>query len=378
VDVLMALPLDDPDWRLRWPRDLFIAELQSVRLLPVDPGDPVWLLLREAFSGPAPADAAKGVGVSGYDQTLGGLARRALAVQLRRQAVDELFERQGELREVALVPYRINRLREVANANGPDWERAKRDFIDLFAELDRTGYFDRSWGMDCVDNPRASTAVTTTFTNALGIDGLYPFVPAAWSQDLFLSIVEVTHDAAARPRIIERYHDFGGCGAHYGSYAGGPGQAVFRFRMARIFASCQVPFRIARSGEDLGRVVAVSDDAREDLIASAPDDVPATERDEVIHAIALFRARGATREHRRSAIAVLARVLESHRSTLKMNLLKRDEGALFQLANEFDIRHRKDGQKTEYDDAFLDWVFWWYLGTIELLSRLRERDKAAL
>ncbi len=30
-----------------------------------------------------------------------------------------------------------------------------------------------------------------------------------------------------------------------------------------------------------------------------------------------------------------------------------------------------------YDEAFLDWIFWWYLGTVELTNRLINRDGAA-
>ncbi|MFE3184251.1 hypothetical protein ACFXKR_25775 [Streptomyces violascens] len=27
-------------------------------------------------------------------------------------------------------------------------------------------------------------------------------------------------------------------------------------------------------------------------------------------------------------------------------------------------------QRGEYDDAFLDWILWWYLSTVELTNRL--------
>jgi len=30
--------------------------------------------------------------------------------------------------------------------------------------------------------------------------------------------------------------------------------------------------------------------------------------------------------------------------------------------------------KASYDPVFLDWVFWWYLATIELTDRLLRRD----
>jgi hypothetical protein len=54
---------------------------------------------------------------------------------------------------------------------------------------------------------------------------------------------------------------------------------------------------------------------------------------------------------------------------------KKDSGALFQIANEFDMRHRErlgagKPQYAEYEDAFLDWIFYWYLSTISLGDQL--------
>lgn len=43
---------------------------------------------------------------------------------------------------------------------------------------------------------------------------------------------------------------------------------------------------------------------------------------------------------------------------------------LFRIANEFDLRHRNDGQRADYDEAFLTWIFYWYLTTIQLTDRL--------
>jgi hypothetical protein len=42
----------------------------------------------------------------------------------------------------------------------------------------------------------------------------------------------------------------------------------------------------------------------------------------------------------------------------------------------FDLRHRNDKQHSDYDPAFRDWVFWWYLATVELTNRLLDRQRA--
>jgi hypothetical protein len=94
--------------------------------------------------------------------------------------------------------------------------------------------------------------------------------------------------------------------------------------------------------------------------------------DRLRHAIALFRARTATEHDKRSAAMVLALVLEERRLLLKEELLSKDEGVLFRIANEFAIRHQNDKQREDYDPASRDWIFWWYLATIELTDRLIE------
>ena len=47
-------------------------------------------------------------------------------------------------------------------------------------------------------------------------------------------------------------------------------------------------------------------------------------------------------------------------------MLRGDEGALFQIANRFAIRHQNADQQSNYADAYLDWIFWWYLATVDL------------
>jgi hypothetical protein len=46
------------------------------------------------------------------------------------------------------------------------------------------------------------------------------------------------------------------------------------------------------------------------------------------------------------------------------------------IASKFDLRHRNDKQHANYDPAFRDWAFWWYLATIELTDRIRDRQQS--
>ena len=115
----------------------------------------------------------------------------------------------------------------------------------------------------------------------------------------------------------------------------------------------------------------VSDPGTEDIIVAALAQTGQAHHDDVEHAIAMFRSRGRDVPTMRSAVVCLAGVLEAERDILKVELLKKDSGALFDIANNFDLRHRKADQKTDYDPAFLEWLFDWYLSTINPVKKLR-------
>lgn len=131
-----------------------------------------------------------------------------------------------------------------------------------------------------------------------------------------------------------------------------------------------IEYELAAEGEDLGRLVAVTDDARSQLVHRALNDSTPDTTASIRHAIALFRGRDTSTESKRSAIFNLARILEERRALIREEAGKPDEGALFEIANRFDLRHRRADQRGEYDEAFLDWIFWWYLATVELTNRL--------
>jgi hypothetical protein len=139
-------------------------------------------------------------------------------------------------------------------------------------------------------------------------------------------------------------------------------------------ASSTLGLRLAEEGEDLGRLVRVEPIGLEDLPEKALQTATPETVDRVQHAIALFRSRAAGVEDRRSAVIALAGVLEGRRVLLKAELLTKDEAALFEIANRFAVRHQGADQRGDYDAAFLDWLFWWYLGTVRLTNELLARQ----
>ncbi|MCX5545193.1 hypothetical protein M3A49_38100 [Paraburkholderia sp. CNPSo 3076] len=71
-------------------------------------------------------------------------------------------------------------------------------------------------------------------------------------------------------------------------------------------------------------------------------------------------------------------MLEFIRNEAKAVLTSQDEADLFQLANNFGIRHHRKDQKTDYDSSiWLSWMFYYYLATIHACFRLIEKAKDA-
>ena len=54
---------------------------------------------------------------------------------------------------------------------------------------------------------------------------------------------------------------------------------------------------------------------------------------------------------------------ERRHNVLTDALAKSDRGALFTIANDFHVRHQDAKQKRDYDEFYLDWIFWVYLST---------------
>lgn len=194
------------------------------------------------------------------------------------------------------------------------------------------------------------------------------------------ALIEVFHDLAVRPRE-RHFHDHGGCGWHYGVFNTDSGRALYRWRINRLLDRAGVRLRLADAGEDAGRLVRVTDPGRADLLDRAlttdrpDDDTGVAER--VRHAVSLYRRRDSTEHDKRSAVIVLSGILEERRELIRAEVGRKDEGALFTLANEFAVRHQRRGQQGDYDPAFLDWMFWWYLGTIELTETILARRRGA-
>ena len=71
-------------------------------------------------------------------------------------------------------------------------------------------------------------------------------------------------------------------------------------------------------------------------------------------------------------------MLEYLRPQLKDVLHSKDEGDLFNIANNFAIRHHNDRQRGNYDpNIWTSWMFYFYLATIHAAQRMIQRAAAS-
>ena len=233
-------------------------------------------------------------------------------------------------------------------------------------------WFARTLGFDCVDgNGDSDSSLADVLQRRIGkpqLDGM-PDGAVDGGRPVRLHRGPTRHRGQADRGW---FHSYSSCGWHPADYDRASGRALYRWRINEVLDASTLGLRLADEGEDIGRMVHVLPRGLDELVVELAD-VSATGDPRVPHAINVFRRHGATREDRRDAVRGLADTLEANRRLLKAELLSNDEGALFQIANNFDIRHHRADQKTNYPDEYLDWLFHWYLATIDLARRISQR-----
>lgn len=366
------------DFELAWPRDLFRVELASLINTQKELKDwdgRVELLLEDAFATVVPRDmftnAKSNAGESwATTSRIANDAPRRFLVNLLRQA-DALRE------PTERTPYWSERRSTPVARGAITIATVARELERAVRQLDGRGYFEQAFEKDCVDDPSTVNAADL-LESLTGRPNLWWPKPVelADDRDSLFDLIEVLHDLVSMPRT-RWMHSYAGCGYHHGSFSREAGRALYTWRVNRILNQSDLGVRLATDGEDAGRLVEITDEGRADLVQRMVQREDEGTGDRVRHAIALFRSRSATEHDKRSAVVALALVLEERRALLKAELLSKDEGSLFHVANSFAIRHQDLKQQADYDLAFLDWIYWWYLATVELTDRLLERGGAA-
>lgn len=254
-------------------------------------------------------------------------------------------------------------------------------FRTLFIHFEDEGYFQESLGYECVDagfvTGKLGHDLAGTLLLELRKKDLTPirFKIETYSEEDLFDMIEFLHEHCSKPEN-RTYHRFSDCGWHCETFQREPGRVEYREKINKVLALYESGYELSAEGE----ILALADSGLEGLFeAPLPHFDPDNVSGRVEAARTKFRRYRASMDDRRDAIRDLADVLEYLRPRLKTVLTKGDEADLFNIANNFGIRHHNDAQKTCYDKPiWYSWIFYYYLATIHAAVRLIERDSKSV
>lgn len=250
-------------------------------------------------------------------------------------------------------------------------------FRTLFVHFEDEGYFQEALGYECVDAGFVPGALGHDLAGTLLLElrkkDLTPIrskIESYSEEDLF-DMIEFLYEHCSKPKD-GHYHSYSSCGWHYNTFEKEPGRLEYREKMNKVLALYQSGYELSAEGE----ILALADGGLEGLFeAPVPGADPENVAARVEAARTKFRRYRSSMDERRDAIRDLADVLEYLRPRLKTALASKDEADLFNIANNFGIRHHNDAQKTQYDKAiWYSWMFYYYLATIHAAVRLIEKS----
>ena len=247
-------------------------------------------------------------------------------------------------------------------------------FVRLYDQLREEGFFHEAFGYECVDAgdiPGKVREIELESLLSIRKKNLWPLHihASAYSEDDFFDMIEFLHQHVSKP-IDGTFHSWGDCGMHWETFNKVQGQTEYREKVNAVLAHYEKPFELSATGEILHKPDAGFEKIFEADVPSG--DANVTSR--IDAAVLRYRRHGSTLDDRRQAVRDLADVLEYLRGHVKSLLTSADERDLFNLANNFGIRHHNDQQKTGYDASiWLSWMFYFYLATIHVVLRKQQR-----
>lgn len=213
-----------------------------------------------------------------------------------------------------------------------------------------------------------------------------PFPITKWMQenititeDHIFDTLEFLYDHVSKPgEWGQMSTDTGFNYYDYDSYDDKAGQEEFRNTANMFLADYKTGFELTKDGI----ILAIGTDGLQYILDA--DIIPYDEANvdcKVRNAISKWRNRRIDLSEKKEAIRELADVFEWLKKTkgLATVLDGKDESAIFDIANNFGIRHHNPKQKTNYDQKiWYSWIFHFYLATYHASIRLlikKEKNK---
>jgi hypothetical protein len=193
---------------------------------------------------------------------------------------------------------------------------------------------------------------------------IHQWEPGEVTENHVFDMIEFLFDRTSKPLGWGRQQDADG-DQYYGytSYERATGREEFRTAANEILADYKSGYELTEQGE----VLALGTHGLQHILSAdivAYDEIHVDSK--VRSAIQKWRNRDLSVAAKKEAIRELADVFEWLKKTKNLSavLEHKDESAIFDLANNFSIRHHNPSQKTNYDPViWYSWIFHFYLAT---------------
>lgn len=252
-------------------------------------------------------------------------------------------------------------------------------FRSIYDEFLVRYYFQEAFGFFCVDAGDVAgimgSDIRGFFLRKVRKPGLWPIDTQyqSYSEDDLFDVVELLHDYISKP-VEGFFHTYNNCGMHYETFDRQSGQEEWQSELNKHLKDYGDGYELSKDGE----IVLLGPKGMDSLLeAKLPEYDVRNVNDRVDAAIQQFKRSRSSLTERRDAVRNLGDVLEYLRPKVK-SVLTKDEDDLFNILNNFGIRHHNERQKTNYEErVFLSWLFYHYLAAIHASMRLiTEREKS--
>lgn len=258
-------------------------------------------------------------------------------------------------------------------------ESLKEIFFSIWQDFSTRGYFQEHLGTSCVDGGipgKVGTNLEGYVLRKLRKTNLWPFAEKYknYSEEDLFDMIEFFFDHISMP--IEKdahHHSWNDCGWHYNNFDDvGFGVIEFAEEVNQFLNDYGNGYELSTKGE----ILSLFPSHLRQLTKSPMPTKNSTIKEKMEHSANKFRKYGSTINDREDAIRALVDCLEFLRPEVKKVLDKKDEDDLFNIANNFAIRHANQQQKTNYDKTvWLSWMFYFYYATLMACLHLIKKNE---